>query len=192
MKKQATPAAPEGVEIHVGGTALSLPVHERTLLRVLHNLAKGSESPEVAVPAAFEALQIISGFYSGHGTVKPPDYLHTALIPVPRWVIDSLGMGWFRYCHAPAGTTFGESLGVEGHGQGRRPAKEKWKLMLRDFRLARMVSDNRNKTRQAGQPAKLTDIFDSVAEEAKCTPYTVSQAWKSYGRTVRETAKTWS
>ena len=114
---------------------IPLPV-DYVLLKVLEEKA-GSDPKQYAVLAAFEGLAIIAGCWRGHGSFKGPVPSDKSMLPVPRWIIDTVGAGWLQHrTKAPTGQTLGRTLKIEGGGQGRRPAKDEWNLWLRDLRIA--------------------------------------------------------
>jgi hypothetical protein len=98
-----------------------LPV-DYVLLKVLEEKAT-SDPRQYAVLAAFEGLAIIAGCWRGYGAFEGPVPSNTDVLPVPWWIIDTVGSGWIEHrTNAPPRKTLGETLNIEGGGQGRRPA----------------------------------------------------------------------
>ncbi|NNE82460.1 MAG: hypothetical protein HKN28_00665 [Alphaproteobacteria bacterium] len=90
-----------------------LPV-DYVLLKVLEEKA-ASDPQQYAVLAAFEGLSIIAGCWRGHGSFIGPVPPDNAMLPVPRWIIDTLGAGWLQHrTKAPTGISIdGKQIGCD-------------------------------------------------------------------------------
>ena len=127
---------------------------QRTSLRAirhLYNLTKKNSSQRQASTSAFNALILVRGFWNSYAPPgERPDAEHSDYdeIPVPRWIVDILVHVWARYIEAPARTSLGEVFGLQGGGQGKRPANREIVKDLRDLQLAISVAELRNQHSQ--------------------------------------------
>ncbi|KAA9005945.1 hypothetical protein [Histidinibacterium aquaticum] len=94
--------------------------------------------------ASFEILQAIATLYSEHGFTNEAIMEHHpiqqwreegVMIPVP--VLNMLVNAWAKYLEGPSGMTMGEAFNLEGHGQGKKPKRERLQNILRERQLAR-------------------------------------------------------
>lgn len=159
---------------------LLLPV-DYILLKVLEEKA-ASDPQQYAVLAAFEGLAIIAGCWRGYGKFEGPVPPDNAMLPVPRWIVDTLGAGWLQHrTKAPTGKTLGETLKIEGGGPGRQPGKRKWNRYLRDLRLAREVFEER-------QDITYEQAAANVAQRHKLSDRTIKRAWSDHGSAIEKAA----
>ncbi len=105
---------------------------------------------------------------------------------VPMWVVLNLASAWNAYRDAPSAKTFGEVLGIEGGGQGKRRAKEAWMNKNRDLRLTLEVHKRRVEAKEGGQWLSLENACAQVAESKGTTENIVRLAWKRHGRKLSE------
>lgn len=152
------------------------------LLKVLK--AKADSDPEkYAVLAALEGLSVIAGCWRGYGSYKGPEPPDWAQLPVPRWIFDTLGCAWITHRKsAPSGKTFGETLGIEGGGQGRKPAKDRWNQYLRDLTLAHEVLIEK-------QTSTYEEATSNVAGRHGVGKRTVQRAWTEHGSALQAAAE---
>lgn len=158
------------------------PPIDYVLLKPLHE--KAQEDPDkFAVLAALESLAVIGGCWRGYGKFEAPEMKMEDMVPVPIWVLDTIGAGWIRYrAQNIPGRTLGEALGLEGGGQGKRPAKEKWNAWFRDLGLARDLFGARQTTTYEKAVAE-------VADRAGVSESTVARAWAEYGEQIQAAAE---
>ena len=163
--------------------------HERyvAFVHYLYELTRSNPSRKQSSLSAFEAMEVIAGYWrfvsekSKTNADWEPD--PEALVTIPFWVVDYLARTWVAYCHdAPKGQPFGEALGLEGGGQGKRPAREQWRKHFRDLRLAHEVWRTRTQAEQRGKHLTLENAFARVADERETTEEIVRHAWKKHGR----------
>lgn len=107
----------------------------------------------------FAAVYTLDGFFALATLLNPAlpsdrDEQERLLVPVPLWALQHLLRAFADYAAAPPGKTLGEVLGIEGGGQGRRPAKENLLARSAWLMLARMVQTRRTALRAAGKPKK--------------------------------------
>ena len=157
----------------------------------LYQLAIAEDSPCQKALSAFDALVFIGGYWlfdSPQKTTDPnwePEPEH--LVAVPMWVVLNLASAWIAYRDAPSsGKTFGEVLGIEGGGQGKRRAKEAWKNKNRDLRLTLEVYKRRVEAKEGGQRLSLENACAQVAESKGTTENIVRLAWKLHGHKLSE------
>ena len=152
--------------------------HDYVYLKPL--FSKAQENPkELAVSASFEALAVIGGYWRGYGQNPPPKPDAADMVSVPFWVVETLGAGWVKHIHhAPTGQTLGETLKLEGGGQGQRPKVQNWKRWFRDLRLAFRVAEKRDAAKRNGAQLSLENAFSEVATEEQSTEDIVRLAWR--------------
>lgn len=171
---------------------VSATVHELALLAVqnLYYLAESKGTRRQASLSAFHALVAVAGYWRFASPQKKADPnwepAPDALVTVPWWIVDFLAQGWIRYLEAPTGRTLGESLGLEGGGQGRRPAKEQWKNLLRDVTLALMVAELRDEAESKGQTLSLERAYREIADRERHSEDIVQRAWKAHRHQVHK------
>lgn len=157
-------------------------------IAALYELAAKDDSPKQWSISALEALSLCA-HHLHNDTPKnlnqpewrPPDDLP---ITIPFWVVRTLVYGWLRYKSAPAGKTVGECFGLEGGGQGKRPAKQKWDQQTRDLTAAVNVAMLRHAAIRNGERLSLEKAFMEVAEFFDVSPDTIERAWEVYGPQV--------
>ncbi len=169
----------------------SLTWSQRTTLNAipqLYNLTTENASQRQNSLSAFEALGLLREFWATNAPPgEYPDAEHAAhyTIPVPWWIVDILGRGWHQYMDALERSTLGETLGLEGGGQGKQPAKREWARYLRDLRLAIAVAELRNQHFQKGKRLSLEKAFGLVATKAQSSEDIVRIAWRKLGPVVK-------
>ncbi len=149
----------------------------------VHNLyesARAENSTREMALSAFEALVFIGGYWLFHSPQKTtdPDWEPEpeVLVAVPMWVVQNLARAWNAYRDADSAITFGEVLGIEGGGQGKRRAKEAWMKKNRDLRLTLEVHK-----RRVESGLSLEKAYSSVAESKGTSEDIVRHAWKEHG-----------
>ncbi len=154
-------------------------------VRYLYQLAIAENSTGQRALSAFEALGYIGGYWLFHSPQKTtdPDWEPEpeALVTVPMWVVLNLARAWNAYRDAPSAKTFGEVLGIEGGGQGKRRAKEAWMKRNRDLRLTLAVHKIRVEAQERGQRLSLEKAYASVAESTDTSEDIVLRAWRQHG-----------
>lgn len=159
----------------------------------LHHLAKTERSHRQIALSAFEALVFVAGYWRFESPQKKADPnwepAPDALVSVPWWIVDNLAQAWLAYLDAPPGKNFGETLGLEGGGQGRRLAKQSWKNYRRDLFLVLKVHRLRVEAKQKGEKLSLEKAYANVAASANSTEDIVRLAWKKHGRKLTEPQK---
>ncbi len=156
----------------------------------LYQLAVAENSQSQMALSAFDALVLMGGYwrFASPQRKADPDWepQAEALVTVPWWIVDNLAQAWVAYLDAPPTKTFGETLGIEGGGQGRRFAKERWINYRRDLLLALEVHQIRVEAQERGQRLSLENAYASVAESTRTSEDIVSRAWKRHGRKLTE------
>ncbi len=151
----------------------------------LYQLAIAENSTRQMALSAFEALLIIGDYWLFHSPQKTtdPDWKPEpeVLVTVPMWVVQNLASAWNAYRDAPSLKTFGEVLGIEGGGQGKRPAMKALMKKNRDLRLTLAVHKIRVEAQERGQRLSLEKAFTSVAESTDTSKGIVRDAWKQHG-----------
>lgn len=166
--------------------------HELALLAVqnLYYLAESKGTRRQASLSAFHALVAVGGYWRFASAQKKadPDWKPApdATVSVPFWIVDFLAQGWISYLEAPSGRTLGETLGIEGGGQGRRPAKEQFKNLLRDVTLALKVAALRDEAENEGEKVSLERAYLDIAQGEDVSKDTVKRAWRAHGGQVRK------
>ncbi len=157
----------------------------------LYQLAIAENSTRQMALSAFEALVFIGGYWLFHSPQKAtdpnwePEPEH--LVTVPMWVVLNLASAWIAYRDEPSGgKTFGEVLGIEGGGQGKRRAKEARINKNRDLRLTLEVHKRRVEAKEGGQRLSLENACAQVAESKGTTEGIVRRAWKRHGHKLSE------
>ena len=153
----------------------------------LYQLAIDENTTHQMALSAFEALVYIGGYWLFHSPQQTADSdwkpEPETPVTVPMWVVLNLASAWNAYRDAPSsGKTFGEVLGIEGGGQGKRRAKEAWKNKNRDLRLTLEVYKRRVEAKEGGQRLSLENACAQVAESKGTTENIVRRAWKRHGR----------
>lgn len=105
-------------------------------------------------------------------------------VTIPYWIIRELVTGWLTYKSAPAGKTLGECFGLEGGGQGKRPAKQKWEQQTRDLVAAVQVAILVHAAHEDGDHLSLEQAFAEIAETFDVSTDTIKRAWETYGYRV--------
>ena len=157
----------------------------------LYQLAIAENSARQMALSAFDALLFVGGYWLFHSPQKTTDPNWEpepeALVTVPMWVVLNLASAWIAYRDEPSGgKTFGEVLGIEGGGQGKRRAKEAWMNMSRDLRLTLEVHKRRVEAKEGGQWLSLENACAQVAESKGTTENIVRLAWKRHGHKLSE------
>ncbi len=156
----------------------------------LYQLAITENSAGQMALSAFDALLFVGGYWLFDSPQKKadPNWEPEAesLVTVPLWVVNSLAQAWIAYRDAPSGKTFGEVLGIEGGGQGKRRAKEAWMNKNRDLRLALAVHQIRVEAQERGQQLSLEKAYASVAASTGTSEDIVRHAWRQHGRKLTE------
>ncbi len=161
-------------------------------IRQLYNRTTEDPSRRQASLSAFDALYLLRGpwpFDAPRGEYQDAEHSAHYTIPVPWWIVDFLGREWDRYLKAPRGTTFGESLGIEGGGMGKPPAKSGWEKEVRDRWLAILVAELRHQHFQEGKRLSLEEAFGCVAMMKQSSEYIVRRAWKKHGPMAKANLK---
>ncbi len=152
----------------------------------LYQLAVAENSQSQMALSAFEALVYIGGYWLFNSPQKTtdPDWKPEpdALVSVPMWVVLILASAWNAYRDAPSLKTFGEVLGIEGGGQGKRPAMKAWMKKNRDLLLTLEVHKRRAKAQEMGQRLSLDEAYASVAASTDTSEDIVRHAWRRHGR----------
>ena len=165
---------------------------ERVIAEVhyLHHLAKTERSRRQMALSAFEALVMVGGYWRFESPQKKTDPnwepAPDALVSVPWWIVDNLARAWLAYLDAPPGKNFGETLDLEGGGQGRHLAKESRKNYRRDLLLALKVHRLRVEAEQKDEKLTLEKAYDNVAASANSTEDIVRLAWRKHGRKLSQ------
>ncbi len=151
----------------------------------LYQLAIAENSTRQMALSAFEALVYIGRYwrFDSPQMKADPDWEPQAevLVAVPLWVVANLARAWLAYLGAPPGKTFGETLGIEGGGQGKRRAKEARMKMNRDLHLTMEVHKRRVEAKEGGQKLSLEKAYGSVAESTDTSKDIVRRAWRQHG-----------
>ena len=146
----------------------------------LYQLAIAENSTRQMALSAFEALVYIGRYwrFDSPQMKADPDWEPPAevLVAVPLWVVANLARAWLAYLGAPPGKTFGETLGIEGGGQGKRRAKEARMKKNRDLLLTMEVHK-----RRVESGLSLEKAYASVAESKGTSEDIVRRAWRQHG-----------
>ncbi len=165
---------------------------ERVIAEVhfLHHLAKTERSHRQMALSAFDALVMVALYWRFESPRKKADPnwepAPDAVVSVPWWIVDNLAQAWLAYLDAPSGKTFGETLDLEGGGQGRHLAKESWKNRHRDLLLTLEVHRLRVEAKQKGEKLSLETAYANIAASANSTEDIVRLAWRKHGRKLSQ------
>lgn len=87
---------------------------------------------------AFEGLAQIAATLSQleEGSDRTRSVKANEAVPIPRWILELLASGWYRYRDDQSRASLGEVYDLEGHGQGKRPIVQSFKNFHRNLRLA--------------------------------------------------------
>lgn len=140
---------------------------------------------------ALEALGAIAGgLVSGRKNEQLkqtwPKEWGEATATVPLALLLALGSVWDDYQQAPPGKTLGESFKIEGGAAGKHPMKSKLATIDRDRRLANAVEIEYLASNAEGEPRRLNDAIEQVAEANSCSFQTVLEAHKKHRSHIRE------
>jgi lambda repressor-like predicted transcriptional regulator len=105
---------------------------------------------------------------------------------VPAALLNTLMTAWLSYRDAPAGTTLGESFGLEGGGQGK---SKKHKLqMTRDHSrgIAQQVEIEHRIGGENGEPISVERAQTMVVEQRGLSIETVRKAHKKYKNEISQ------
>ena len=156
----------------------------------LYQLAIAENSTRQMALSAFDALVMIGGYWRFVSPQRKadPDWepQAEAQVTVPWWIVDNLAQAWVAYLDAPPAKTFGETLGIEGGGQGKRRAKEAQMKKNRDLLLTLEVHKRRVEAKEGGQKLSLEKAYGSVAESTDTSVDIVRRAWRQHGHKLTE------
>ena len=154
-------------------------------LKPLHDKAS-KEPKQFCVPAAFEGLSVIAGCWLGYGSYQDRTPTQEDMVSVPFWIVETLGLGWWKYrSEGVPGRTFGETLGIEGRGQGKHPTRERWNNWIRNQGIAKDVYLKR-------QSITYEAAVADVAERQGVSETTVRRAWKDHGPAIEVAANSFT
>ena len=139
---------------------------------------------------ALEALGAFAGSKASGRTEKDlqncwPKEWGTETLTVPLSLVLALRDGWTAYKAAPSGKSLGESLKIEGGGQGRHPMKERLKTIDRDIALANAVESKYLRIEGLPDAKSLEDVFSEVAEAHDLSIQKVKDAHTMHKHAIR-------
>ena len=108
-------------------------------------------------------------------------------ISVPLWALQHIVNCYRDYLDASPGRTLGEVFGVEGGGQGRRPAKDRLMSRRVQITLARLVHARRAELLHAGKKKEAVldpNVFADVSIASGYGIDHIRAAWKKYRRII--------
>lgn len=139
---------------------------------------------------ALEALGAFAAAKASGRTEKDlrtcwPKEWGTETLNVPLSLVLALRDGWSAYKSAPPGKSLGESLKIEGGGQGRHPMKERLKSVDRDRALANAVESRYLQVEGLNDAMSLNDVFAEVAKAHGLSVEKVKHAHSSHKSAIR-------
>ena len=110
-------------------------------------------------------------------------------VMVPASFLQVLGQAWVEYKNNEVGRTFGETLGLEGGGQGRKRsiAAQKTRDLHRIY--AREVLILYTGSSDTEGPPSLNEAIEKAAKRNNVGFDTVKDAYKLYGKPIMEQAR---
>lgn len=159
----------------------------------IRTLLDESSLPKAAV--LFEVMEsVLSAFDSGlkHGDVSagyPVKAWREETVEIPRAWLGLLIEGWSAYKEAPAGTTIGEVLKLEGGGQGKAQARKNLNRLNERIRLSNLVAVEYLLERAEGGIGSWDRACELVAERQGKSVDTVKRAHDSLGKVTTDRLK---
>lgn len=156
----------------------------------IRTLLDESSLPKAAV--FLEAMQsVLSAFECGlkHEEVSagyPKKAWREETVEIPRAWLGLLVEGWSTYKEAPAGTTIGEVLELEGGGQGKAQARKKLNRLNERIRLSNFVVVEYLLEREETGTGSWERAIELVAEHQKKSIDTVKRAHGSLGKVTTD------
>lgn len=164
----------------------------RSFISRFEQYEKLRESGDLTVQyIAFEAMCSIAGAYKEgfkENEIREacPEAWGDKFVSLPAALVLALTDAWIIYQNSPTGSTLGEAFGVEGGGQGKRPAKElqrnrdRRRKIANDVELAYLAAGEEN--------CAITQELarEIVAGRMKTSIDTVESAHKEYGPSIRD------
>lgn len=145
------------------------------------------------IEKTFIAFEALTAFCGGRDSGYSDNDLRKAWLPewgtesvvVPYALLTELALAWVEYHKAPSGKSFGETLGIEGGGQGKSPSREKSKANDAMIARARAVLLEYIDAARAGQPIALDRACEIVAEKFEISFDAVAAAYKKHGKRIK-------
>jgi len=137
--------------------------------------------------AAFEALYRIGMHYWDDDVDVKRNNENFGMDPlsevcVPWWVVHILGKLYKSYLTAGPGVTFGESMKMEGGGQGKHQAKAELEKNVRDAALAGEVKSRKSTSKELSYEK----IYEQISEEVPdVSPDMVKRAWLKFSPVLK-------
>lgn len=113
-----------------------------------------------------------------------PESWGTDEVAVPAKLLNALSAAWVKYKEDVSGRTFGEVLGLEGGGQGKKRSVSLQITRDKDRRLANEVVIIYLSPTENGERSTRDAAISQVAERHDLTFETVDEAYKKYGQSA--------
>jgi hypothetical protein len=143
-------------------------------------LLEDSGLPPTAI--TFEMIQsVLSAFAGGlaHSDIAegyPVAAWREDTVEIPRAWLQELVVGWQKYKSGPVGSTFGESFGIDGRGQGKQPVRAKLRQLNKELRLSNEAIVEYLAERAEGGQGSWERAYGKVAASEGVSEDTVKRA----------------
>ena len=171
-KKTKQPGSPAG---HIPAA----PTHEEELTKFLAELEFVRSLDRSHTLAAFEALTRVWSYLQ----IEEVD---DSTVRIPRWVLDDLCEGYFRYkesSNTQYPTPLGEAYGIEGSPQGKESKILSMERDLRDVRIALRIAF------AAESGSKIGAEINQLASETNLSEPRVRAIWEKRRQTARQAVR---